>query len=82
MYKLTKEIISPEIFCKVSAHLWTSKSCVSAIAMSGVEDIRTVLDHYNQFDDPLEAFKENQRLLQVQHSRSVAKHYCANTGIL
>ena len=41
------------------------RTVVSAIAMSGVEDIRTVLDHYNQFDDPLKAFKENQRLLQV-----------------
>ena len=38
---------------------------VAAIAVSGVDDVRTVLDHYNQFDDPVEAFKENQRRLQV-----------------
>ncbi|XP_023234478.1 mitochondrial import inner membrane translocase subunit TIM50-like [Centruroides sculpturatus] len=36
------------------------------IATSGVEDVRTVLDFYRQFDDPLEAFKENQRKLQEQ----------------
>lgn len=27
--------------------------------------MREVLDFYNQFDDPIEAFRENQRKLQV-----------------
>ena len=42
------------------------------IALSGVEDVRTVLDHYNKFDDPLEAFKENQRRLQVQQDQKAS----------
>ncbi len=29
-------------------------------------DVREVLDFYNQFDDPIEAFRENQRKLQVR----------------
>ncbi|RUS85071.1 hypothetical protein EGW08_007165 [Elysia chlorotica] len=37
---------------------------LKTIGTSGVEDIRPVLDYYNQFDDPLDAFKENQRRLQ------------------
>ena len=28
-------------------------------------DVREVMDHYRQFDDPLEAFRESQRRLQV-----------------
>ena len=38
---------------------------VPAIAASGVEDVRPVLEHYGQFDDPLEAFKQNQLKLKV-----------------
>ena len=38
---------------------------MTAIATSEVEDVRTVIDYYNQFDDPIEAFRENQRKLQV-----------------
>ncbi|XP_029637914.1 mitochondrial import inner membrane translocase subunit TIM50 isoform X2 [Octopus sinensis] len=34
------------------------------LSMSGIEDVRSVLQHYNQFDDPIERFRENQRLLQ------------------
>ena len=30
-----------------------------------MKDVREVLDFYNQFDDPIEAFRENQRRLQV-----------------
>jgi len=37
-----------------------------AVATSGVGDIREVMDFYRQFDDPLEAFRENQRRLQEQ----------------
>ncbi|GFR60291.1 mitochondrial import inner membrane translocase subunit TIM50 [Elysia marginata] len=39
---------------------------LKTIAASGVEDIRPVLDYYNQFDDPLNAFKDNQRKLQEE----------------
>ena len=38
----------------------------SAVAASKVGDVREVLDFYKQFDDPLEAFKDNQRKLQVK----------------
>ncbi len=38
-----------------------------AIAASGVEDVRGVLEHYSQFDDPIEAFNQNRaRLLAEQ----------------
>jgi len=37
----------------------------TAIASSGVSDVREVLDYYRQFDDPLEAFRENQRKVMV-----------------
>lgn len=37
-----------------------------AIALNGVEDVRTVLEHYALEEDPLEAFKQRQsRLEQV-----------------
>ncbi|XP_015782743.1 mitochondrial import inner membrane translocase subunit TIM50-C [Tetranychus urticae] len=32
------------------------------IAVQDVNDVRPIIRHYQQFDDPLEAFKENQRL--------------------
>jgi len=38
----------------------------AAIATSEVQDVREVLEFYNQFDDPIEAFRENQRKLQVR----------------
>jgi hypothetical protein len=39
--------------------------CDLAIATSEVEDVREVLDYYHQFDDPMEAFKENLQKLHV-----------------
>ncbi|XP_038055963.1 mitochondrial import inner membrane translocase subunit TIM50-like, partial [Patiria miniata] len=41
------------------------------IAVSGVEDVRPVLDHYKQFDDPLGTFKTNQARLQAEQERAV-----------
>lgn len=39
---------------------------LSAIALSGVEDVRTVLENYALEDDPIEAFKRRQaQLAQV-----------------
>ena len=44
-----------------------SQNCfISAIANSGVENVRPVLEYYSQFDDPLEVFKENQIKLKVR----------------
>ncbi len=37
-----------------------------AIKETDVEDVREVLEYYRQFDDPIEAFRENQRKLQVR----------------
>ena len=31
-----------------------------------MDDVREVLQYYKQFDDPIEAFRENQRKLQVE----------------
>ncbi|XP_059148229.1 mitochondrial import inner membrane translocase subunit TIM50-like [Physella acuta] len=42
---------------------------LKTIAASGVDDIRPVLDYYNKFDDPLAAFKENQRRLEEEEER-------------
>ncbi|KAH9509089.1 Mitochondrial import inner membrane translocase subunit TIM50 [Bulinus truncatus] len=39
---------------------------LKTIAASGVDDVRPVLDYYNKFDDPLAAFRENQRKLQEE----------------
>ncbi|ELU04538.1 hypothetical protein CAPTEDRAFT_220287 [Capitella teleta] len=39
---------------------------LKTIATSGVDDVRSVLDFYNQSDDPLEAFKQNQIRLQEE----------------
>ena len=36
----------------------------SAIRSSEVDDVREVLHYYKQFEDPIEAFRENQRKLQ------------------
>ncbi|XP_012942462.1 mitochondrial import inner membrane translocase subunit TIM50 [Aplysia californica] len=39
---------------------------LKTVAASGVDDIRPVLDYYHQFDDPIAAFKDNQRKLQEE----------------
>ncbi|XP_076442911.1 mitochondrial import inner membrane translocase subunit TIM50-like [Babylonia areolata] len=42
---------------------------LKTIAASEVEDVRKVLEYYAQFDDPIAAFKENQRKLQEEQER-------------
>ncbi|GFQ97696.1 mitochondrial import inner membrane translocase subunit TIM50-C [Trichonephila clavata] len=49
--------------------LYDLANLLRAIATSEVEDVRTVLDHYSQFDDPIQAFKENQRRLQEEEEK-------------
>ncbi|XP_068622602.1 mitochondrial import inner membrane translocase subunit TIM50-C [Battus philenor] len=39
---------------------------LQTIAMSNVTDVREVLTYYSQFDDPIAAFRENQRKLMEQ----------------
>jgi len=36
---------------------------LQTVGASDVQDVRTVLDYYHQFDSPLDAFRENQRKL-------------------
>lgn len=47
---------------------------LKTIAASEVEDVRSVLEYYSQFDDPIAAFKENQRKLQEEQER-MAEEY-------
>jgi hypothetical protein len=48
------------------------------IAASGVDDVRDVLDHYNQESDPIEAFLIRQQALLVRFGFSFyfAKSFC------
>lgn len=39
---------------------------LKTIAVTNVEDVREVLNYYRQFDDPLQAFRENQQKLMAQ----------------
>lgn len=39
---------------------------MAAIAESEVSDVREVIDYYRTFDDPLAAFRENQRKAHEQ----------------
>jgi len=43
---------------------------LSAIALNEVDDVRSVLEFYSQFDDPIAAFREKQWQLQVEHCSS------------
>ncbi|KFM66745.1 Mitochondrial import inner membrane translocase subunit TIM50, partial [Stegodyphus mimosarum] len=49
--------------------LYDLANLLRAIATSGVEDVRTVLDYYSQFDDPIQVFKDNQRKLQEEEEK-------------
>ena len=48
----------------------------TAIKQSDVDDVRDVLRYYKNHDDPIEAFRENQRKLQVfAHFNSLNMSY-------
>lgn len=42
-----------------------------ALAHSKVDDVRSVLEYYMQFDDPMAKFRENQLILQVNQLYSI-----------
>ena len=44
-----------------------------AIAIQDVDDVRDVIRHYKKYPNPIEAFKERQRQLQVQEQEDQAK---------
>ncbi|XP_041035246.1 mitochondrial import inner membrane translocase subunit TIM50 isoform X3 [Carcharodon carcharias] len=68
-----KEAFSLQPFNGIALKKWDGNSddrtlyelaaFLKTIAMSGVEDIRTVLENYALEDDPIEAFKKRQELL-------------------
>ena len=51
----------------------------TAIKQSDVDDVREVLRYYKQFDDPIEAFRENQRKLQVPNISNLASYLFIDT---
>jgi hypothetical protein len=48
--------------------LFTSSVVLPAIAAEKVEDVREVLEYYQQYPNPVEAFREKQRKLLVRGS--------------
>uniref|UniRef100_A0A1B6LGC7 Mitochondrial import inner membrane translocase subunit TIM50 n=1 Tax=Graphocephala atropunctata TaxID=36148 RepID=A0A1B6LGC7_9HEMI len=46
---------------------------LKTIASNEVDDVRDVLVHYSQFDDPLETFKEKQRILMEEMEKEQEK---------
>lgn len=49
--------------------------------MSNVLDVRDVLTYYSQFDDPIAAFRENQRKLMEQMEEKEKENKTNNTPI-
>ncbi|XP_048736386.2 mitochondrial import inner membrane translocase subunit TIM50-like [Ostrea edulis] len=49
--------------------LFDLASFLQTLAHSKVDDVRTVLDYYMQFEDPIAKFRENQLLLQEEQER-------------
>ncbi|XP_062573827.1 mitochondrial import inner membrane translocase subunit TIM50-like [Saccostrea cucullata] len=49
--------------------LFDLASFLQTLAHSKIEDVRTVLEYYMQFDDPIAKFRENQLLLQEEQER-------------
>lgn len=49
-------------------------SFLLAIAQNNIEDVREVLTYYNQFDEPLEVFKEKQKKL-IEMKEAEADEY-------
>ena len=43
-----------------------------------MDDVRDVLEFYRQFDDPIEAFRENQRKLQEEMEKGRARKRLAD----
>lgn len=53
------------LILKCSAVLHFEFFSLIAIASNKVEDVRTVLEYYNGFDDPMAKFRENQAAVMV-----------------
>lgn len=57
----------------MSGALLTAPFCPSAIALSGVDDVRSVLENYALEEDPIEAFKRRQAQLAQVGGANVQK---------
>lgn len=46
---------------------WSVYVCalLAAVVVNKVEDVRSVIQYYNQYDDPMAKFRENQVAVQV-----------------
>ncbi|XP_067875259.1 mitochondrial import inner membrane translocase subunit TIM50 [Heterodontus francisci] len=76
-----KEAFSLQPFNGIALKKWDGNSddrtlyelaaFLKTIAMSGVEDIRTVLENYALEDDPIEAFKKRQELLAQEEQQRI-----------
>lgn len=63
---LKSECQRSDVRGSVSSVSFTAPFCPSAIALSGVDDVRSVLENYALEEDPIEAFKRRQaQLAQV-----------------
>jgi hypothetical protein len=62
-------------FCSQGNSCLLVLSYFLAIAAEKVEDVREVLEYYQQFSNPVEAFRENQRKLLV------SSQLLANSGL-
>lgn len=68
-----------------SLSLLTSIFSILVIAASGVEDVRDVLDHYNQEPDPIQTFLLRQQALLVRsniliHGMMRLVFFCLGSG--
>nr|XP_020642786.1 mitochondrial import inner membrane translocase subunit TIM50 [Pogona vitticeps] len=52
--------------------LYDLAAFLKTVAMSGVEDVRTVLENYSLEDDPLEAFKRRQSQLEQEQQQRLS----------
>lgn len=52
--------------------------CFKVIAASGVEDVRDVLDHYNQESDPVQAFLLRQQKLLVRNKKKSKTNFLSH----
>ncbi|XP_076245688.1 mitochondrial import inner membrane translocase subunit TIM50-C [Calliopsis andreniformis] len=62
--------------------LYDLAAFLKTISTTNVDDVRTVLNYYKQFDNPLQVFRENQRKLLMQIEEEENKAQQENSGTL
>lgn len=43
---------------------------IAVFLNSDIKDVREILNYYKKYDDPIKAFRENQRILKVKISQN------------